>query len=337
MRKKRLLFVLSLVLSLSSLFAGGEIFLYGEQHGAKQILDYEVKLWSDYYHQQRMRHLFIEYPNYVAQLLNRWMVSDDDEILDTLYEEWKGSPSYNPTVKDFFKSVKEMCPQTIFHGIDVGHFYWSTGERFLALLKEEGVEKSELYQQTIGCIEQGKHYYEQKDSFYREQQMVNNFIEEFESLEGESVMGIFGGAHVTYENQNTNMASQLKKRYGGCVHSKTLHYLLEHLLEEPLSVQSMEIGNKKYQASYFGRQFLAEIFPSFLYRDFWRVEDAYDDMKDKPKNSNVLPYTNYPMTIHTNEVFIVEYCLVDGTLERQYFRSDGSVWKGRSTTEQFLL
>ncbi|WP_323089745.1 hypothetical protein [Allobaculum sp. JKK-2023] len=38
----------------------GTIYLYGEQHSSKHILDEEFSLWSDHYHNQGMRHLFIE-------------------------------------------------------------------------------------------------------------------------------------------------------------------------------------------------------------------------------------------------------------------------------------
>lgn len=60
----------------------GQIYLYGESHGVEEILNKEVELWCDYYHNENMRHLFIEMPYYTAEFLNIWMQSDSNDILD---------------------------------------------------------------------------------------------------------------------------------------------------------------------------------------------------------------------------------------------------------------
>lgn len=116
----------------------GQIYLYGEQHGEKKILDYEIELWNQYYKDEGMRHLFIEYPYYTAELLNQWMQEGDDTILDAIYNDWEGSAAHNPDVKAFYRQIKIQCPDTIFHGTDVGHQYNSTGERYLEYLKANG-------------------------------------------------------------------------------------------------------------------------------------------------------------------------------------------------------
>lgn len=40
--------------------ASGSIYLYGEAHGNAKIIDKEFELWSKYYHNEGMRHLFVE-------------------------------------------------------------------------------------------------------------------------------------------------------------------------------------------------------------------------------------------------------------------------------------
>ena len=343
MRKKffGMLILFLLVLSLVSADETGprgQIYLFGEQHGVKQILDRELEQWNDYYHNLGMRHLFIEYPSFDAEWLNRWMCSDNDAILNVLYEDWKGSSAYNPAVKDFYRKLKVQCPETVFHGIDVGHFYWNTGMRLVSQLQKEGLEDSELYQQTQRCIDQGKYYYSHRDDAYRENTMVTNFIREYDKLDAQGIMGIFGEMHVDLEDMNSsNMASKLRKHYKDRVHSESLAYLSEVLLVEPLDTQMMNVHGKSYEASYFGRQFLATMLPGFTYRDFWRLENAYGDFCENHKNNNVLPYDNYPMEIKPGEVFVIEFCKADGTLERHYYRSDGMVWKGRPSTEEFIL
>lgn len=68
----------------------GKIHLYGEAHADEKILQRELEIWNDYYHNEGMRHLFVEYSYGGAEFLNMWMKSDNDDILDALYEEWEG-------------------------------------------------------------------------------------------------------------------------------------------------------------------------------------------------------------------------------------------------------
>ena len=37
----------------------GQIYLYGEQHAVEKILNREVEIWNDHYHNHNMRHLFV--------------------------------------------------------------------------------------------------------------------------------------------------------------------------------------------------------------------------------------------------------------------------------------
>ena len=141
--KKILIFILSMtiLLGLSQTVAlaqdSKQIYLYGEIHGVKKILDKEFELWNNYYHQQDMRHLFIELPYYTAEYLNIWMKSNNDQILDEIYADWQGTQVQVPEVKEFYKKIKKQCPKTVFHGTDVGHQHDTTGKRFLEYLKPE--------------------------------------------------------------------------------------------------------------------------------------------------------------------------------------------------------
>ena len=204
----------------------GNIYLYGEQHAVEKIMKHEVELWSEYYHNENMRHLFIEMPYFAAEFLNIWMQSDNDDILDALYDDLQGTAAYTPATKEFFKAIKKQCPETIFHGTDVGHQYQSTGKRFLQYLEARELSESEQYKLTKEVIEQGVHYYQTRDDAFRENKMAENFIREFDKLDGESIMGIYGGAHTSFDTMDyktgtvPSMAEQLKRRYGNTVHTK---------------------------------------------------------------------------------------------------------------------
>lgn len=316
----------------------GQIYLYGEQHGVKTILEKEFELWYNYYSKETMRHLFVELPYYTAEFLNLWMQSDSDEILETVYQEWEGTALYHPDVKAFYQKIKQECPQTIFHGTDVGHQYATTGKRFLEQLEQNGEKTSEQYQLAQKNIEQGKHYYKNLDDVYRENTMVENFIYQFDLLDGETIMGIYGSAHTGLNSKDTTgtigcMANQLKEIYKDMIDSEDLTQLAK--VTVPQRVDTIELNGKEYEASYFGKQDLTG-FKDFVSREFWRLEEAYNDFKTQTKTGDVLPYDNYPMQIEPGEVFVIDYLKTDGTVLRNYYRSDGYVWEGKPATEGFL-
>lgn len=319
--------------------SSGKIYLYGEAHGVEKILNREFELWYDYYHNENMRHLFIEYPCYTAEFLNIWMQSDGDEILEAVYNDWEGTPSHNPHVKEFYRKIKSDCPETVFHGADVGHQHDTTGKRFIEYLEANNLKDSAMYKMAQEVIEQGDYYYRTRDEAYRENKMAENFIREFDSLDGQSVMGIYGNAHTGLDAMDFSgavpcMANQLKARYGNAVFSEDLSWMVKDI--EPLWAGTLVVGGKPYKALNFGIWDLTG-FKNFVSREFWRLEDAYDDFKDNPKTGDFLPYDNYPMNIETGQVFVIDYTLTDGTVKRMYYRSDGRVWNGQPSTEEFTV
>ena len=99
----------------------GQIYLYGEEHASEVMLEEEFELWNTYYHDNGMRDLFVELPYYSAEFLNLWMKSENDDILEQLYQDWEGTAVHSQVVLDFYKRIKSECPETVFHGTDVGH------------------------------------------------------------------------------------------------------------------------------------------------------------------------------------------------------------------------
>ena len=207
-----------------------EIYLFGEDHTKESIRKKELELWGDFYHNKDMRHLFIESAYFDAEILNLWMQDDTDYYLDYLYEGWKGTFSYDPMVRNFYVHIKKNYPETIFHGTDVGHQFHSTGEFYLEYLEENGLKDSEKYRLTLESIKQGEHFYDTGDLKYRENKMTENFIREFDSLNGEKIMGIYGSAHIKKDIiallfSIEPMTYQLKKHYGNIIYAKQLDRL----------------------------------------------------------------------------------------------------------------
>ncbi|WP_340010902.1 hypothetical protein MHI32_22495 [Paenibacillus sp. FSL H7-0690] len=318
--------------------ASGSIYLYGEAHGVAKILDKEYKLWSQYYHNEGMRHLFVELPYFTAEYLNLWMQSDNDDILEEIYDDWERTRSHNPDVKEFYKKIKSECPETIFHGTDIGHQYETTGSRYLSYLVANDLGESEKYTLTMEAIRQGRVFYSKEDGVYREDTMTENFIREFEKLGNESVMGIYGSAHtgldeMDYKTQSIPcMGNQLQEHYGDNIYSENLSWIAKDI--EPSRVDYISLQGKEYAASYFGKQDLNG-FKDYAYREFWRLEDAYEDIKDLPLVDNYLPYDNYLMPIEVGQVFVVNSTKTDGSVQRDYYLSSGQVVEGVNSTQQF--
>ncbi len=319
----------------------GEIYLYGEQHGVQKILDREFELWQEHYNTRGMRHLFVELPYYTGEFLNRWMQEDDDATLDAVYDDWDGTDAHTPDVKAFYQKIKRECPETVFHGTDVGHQRQTTGKRFLQTLEEAGQRDSEQYRLTAEAIRQGETYYGKDDNVYRENTMTENFIREFDRLDGESVMGIYGGAHTGIDAMEYTtgsvpcMANQLASRYGAALYSEDLSWLAKDI--DPLGVETVTVAGKAYQASYFGEEDMTGLLKGVRSRAFWRLENAYEDFKAQPKTGDVLPYDNFPMLVEAGQVFVIDYTKTDGSVTRQYYRSDGYEWEGRPSTEEFSV
>lgn len=321
----------------------GEIYLYGEGEDlTSEVLEKELELWGEYYLKEDMRHLFLELPYFTGEFLNFWMESDNDSILEEVYKDWINADMYNPELKEFYKTIKKEYPETIFHGTDIGHQYYSTGERFIKYLEKNNLENTEKYTLAQEVIRQGEYYYKDYNKQlyydYGENKMVENFIREFDKLNDENIMGIYSLNHTTFNGiaYNTvslpNMANQLKNRYNGSIYSKDLSQYRKDKDIAPLRKDTILFKEKEYEASYFGKLAFTE-FEAYKYREFWRLENAYEDFKDEKKTNEVLPYDNYPMVVGIEEVFVVDYTKTDGSVERVFYRSDGRIWKNRLTTE----
>lgn len=316
--------------------SNGTIYLYGEMHADAKYLDKEFELWYEYYHNHGMRHLFMEKAYFNAEFLNVWMQTDDTELPDTLYNEWAGSPSHDPKVKALYEKIKSECPETVFHGTDVGHYYHTTGERYLKYLSDNNLKGSEKYTTAKENMKQGKLFYTNDSAVFRENAMVENFIREFDKLNGEPIMGIYGAAHtgldsLDYSNSVSCMATQLKERYGDNIYSVDLRAVIS-----PERVEIIDVAGKDYEASYFGKQDFNG-YNDVQHVEFWRLENAYEDFKNSPKNDKVLSHDNYPILVEVGQVFTIDITMTDGSVERRYYRSDGYVQDGRQATEGFTV
>jgi hypothetical protein len=174
----------------------GQIYLYGEIHCREKIMERQLELWYNHYHNENLRYLFLEHCYCTAEFFNIWMRSDSDDILEMLYEVAL-APDFS-YIKDFFRKIKKDCPETVF--CSTTPVYPPIGEKYLQYLEDNNQAGSEKYLQAQELMKKGKRLYKKYggewDDAYREKIIVENFICEFEKLDGESVMGIYGVYHI---------------------------------------------------------------------------------------------------------------------------------------------
>lgn len=318
------------------------IYLYGEIHAVKPIYEAELEIWQNYYNNQNMRHLFVEFGYGTAKLLNQWMQADDDTILLQVYDNWEGTSGHNEANLEFIKNIKRTCPKTIFHGTDVGHQFETTDSMWLHQLEEKGLKGTEEYRISVENIQQAKDYYKSDNDAFRENCMTANFIREFDSLpENEKIMGIYGNAHVSalkdISGKVPSMTSQIKEHYKSSKNLIETYDLSDLSLEmEPLAIEEFAIMGKTYKASYFGEQDLTG-FKDFKSRKFWRIENPDNELKKIKHGGDYLPYSNYPTKVNLGDIFRIEYTMIDGTKKVYYYRADGKTYDGHISTNRINL
>lgn len=317
----------------------GMIYLYGEIHGKEVILNKEFELWKQYYDEAGMRHLFIEASYPKAQLLNLWMIEEKNVLLDDLI-----TTDYNPeAIKEFYRRIKEECPETIFHGFDIGKGFTSHGINYRNYLKENGLVDSEMYEQNEAAIQQEKYYRNTKDDLYREEMIVENLIREFDQLKDKDIMGIIGSTHIKLETfiresqTIESMGMQLTRIYEDRLQIVNLeNELLKALIDEPLKIDQMEVAGKLYTAEYFGKNEYTNSNVIIAY-EFWQLVDAYEDFKNAEMTGELITALNYPMKIEENQVYVVIALLKDNTTMRYYALSDGEIQNDLLVTKMFIL
>lgn len=98
------------------------------------------------------------------------------------------------------------------------------------------------------------------------------------------------------------------------------------------------INEKEYKATYFGKQSMSDWSDYATMREFWRLEDVGNDFDNCERLPEVLPYNNYPpIKIEVGQVFLIEYHMRTGTVERKFYIADGTVWRDMPSTRAIAV
>jgi len=97
------------------------------------------------------------------------------------------------------------------------------------------------------------------------------------------------------------------------------------------------VNGKEYDASYFGEVDISS-WSTYAKREFWRLEDAYEDFNKLQTPGDVLPYNNYPpIDVQVGQVFVIDYTGKDGVVERTYYVANGAVWNDMDCTSKVIV
>ena len=98
------------------------------------------------------------------------------------------------------------------------------------------------------------------------------------------------------------------------------------------------VGGKEYEAAYYGERDMSGWSDYAHKREYWRLENVGDDFKNCPKDSEVLPYNNYPpIAIEVGQVFVIDYHKKEGGIDRRVYLADGTVWQGLDSTRRIFV
>ena len=97
------------------------------------------------------------------------------------------------------------------------------------------------------------------------------------------------------------------------------------------------VAGIEYNATYFGEQDMSAWHRTYVKREFWRLDDVYENFQNHPKTGSWLPYNNYPMPIEKGQVFAIRYTDTSGDSRMEYLRSDGNKAGELDITETILV
>ena len=104
---------------------------------------------------------------------------------------------------------------------------------------------------------------------------------------------------------------------------------------QPDRIDRLTIGNKEYEAYYFGKQDMSNWSDYANIREFWQLKDVDCRCFDYQNTSDVLPYNNYPhILIEDGQVFVIDYHTREGKIDRKYYIADGTVWQNMICTRR---
>lgn len=191
----------------TSLLEPYSIYLIGEAHGNSKTYEAELELIKYFYLNHNVHHFMLEIGYCDGQLLNEYIQTGNERILDERMTAFKGTSAYTLDKRkfyeglyDFYKSLPEDDKFTLY-GVDVQHEY-STGLYYIKSLLEENApqeiknainkisnysgnnNRKDLLKEQKGILEELEEYIHSENELFENYFADNysNFYEAVQSL-----------------------------------------------------------------------------------------------------------------------------------------------------------
>ena len=327
---KRIIPLLSLILTVSSSAWAGQVLIVGEDHLSTSHKTAEFLLWQQYYG-QGWRHLVLETGSPTAYLLNQWMKAKDDKLLDLVYSNLNHTAAgKNPAYKTFLQEVKATCPETIFAGIDVEHQQASTGQEALKYLEAHGgtAEQKALLLHGLG---QGQQYLalqsqglEDKAKAYREEQLTANMVTLRERLGEADLMVILGYLHLEPQIADglSTVTARLRSLWGN-----DLQTVWASQIQMPEEQVVLSWDGQKTTAQRYPTTPVPSLFGGQAKRTFYSLADATPH-GELPYGPDELTAHNFPYPLQPNTMHLIRYDMHGFSFFVAYFSADSQTSRG---------
>ncbi len=336
----------------------GKLFIFGEAHGDKGILEEELKVWGNYYENYGFRDLFVEQDQVWATLFNIYMQTDGDDYSKHIFRWYEDGAGFSIYYFNFFKTIKEKYPETIFHGVNTGdHIRWNVNiDYYLQSLIKEGFLDENMFQHTKDQILNTEKQVEvisssiAKSDAIRDAGMAQSIMEEWLRIGKKNVMCILGNGHtgknihIDEEHKDWyNAGTIIARNFGTSLYHDSDHCLHFETNEREVPPDELfQYNYPDYNEIYVGTSenlpYGINDYSMYDYVKFYLLEDAYEDMKNTPYDGlTMYSYNILPFKPEFNRIYKAVYYTNDNIPGlTEYYRSS-PYYVNRMSDGRFLL
>lgn len=241
----------------------GQIFIFGERHGYRDVHAAQLKARDYYYNELGYRDVLVEFSAVSAEKFNLFMEEDNDKRLIHIFNNFVNSNAQANSIYyfNFFMTIKQYFPETRFYGCDMTTSYnGSNIESYVDSLIREGLLKEEDRDLQINNFYYSNFYHQnmrgREQQNLREHVLAKNIIYQFNKLNNRNLVGFFGGAHVRDNGSNNyfddipSMANILYHQIGNNYYYEDFHETISKNNDDKVAFDISLINDEKYFLGY---------------------------------------------------------------------------------------
>lgn len=105
----------------------------------------------------------------------------------------------------------------------------------------------------------------------------------------------------------------------------------------PIRVDVIRVGDREFEAEYFGVQDMSRWSERWVKREFRRLRGAYDYITEiYCYTGDVLPINQYPpIGVREGQAIAIDYYTKDGDVQRRYYLANGTIWHDLPSTAEY--